>query len=332
MARSRIAQYPPSSTESQWFFTRDELDHAPSIRQGLSIPEERRLRQKMVQILWNFRNLSKCPQLVVNTAATFLQRFFMRESFQKWDHQIAAAAAFFLASKVEERPINSKNVTSMLLWIRRKQRQHGGTNLPLDWFANAFRLNEADFALPEFIKTRKDILFYEEAMLRFECFDMNVRHPHAVLGTAVKRIWHKGKGLESVEIAGDILDCAWSIANDTLAAPTCLLFRPRVIAAACLALACIILRQPLPPRPLSLSEQRTLWEYETEEGEEPEPFEEDVYWLDLFEVGSGDLQEPIDFIFETWALAEDDFVTDEASRLRKKVARILNELPPWPPS
>ncbi|GAA5865973.1 hypothetical protein JCM5353_007587, partial [Sporobolomyces roseus] len=119
MPAPRIAQYPPSSTESQWFFTRKELDNPPSIRDNVSLKDERRSRQRMIQALWQFRHISKQPQLVINTAATMLQRFYMRESYAKWDKYTAVAAAFFLASKVEEKPLNSKNVTSMLLWLRK---------------------------------------------------------------------------------------------------------------------------------------------------------------------------------------------------------------------
>jgi hypothetical protein len=74
----------------------------------------------------------------------------------------------------------------------------------------SYRLVESDYGLPDFIKRRKDILHYEETMLRMECFDMNLRHPHALVGKVVGKVW-KGKEPEG----GKVLDCAWCIANDT---------------------------------------------------------------------------------------------------------------------
>lgn len=124
--------------------------------------------------------------------------------------QTAVAAAFFLASKVEEKPLNSKNVTSMLLWLRKNGFR---PNIDPDAWRKGF--SESEYANPTFIKQRKDILHYEETMLRMECFDMNLRHPHALLGKAVKRIWNKGKGKEEVDRSSQILDCSWSVANDT---------------------------------------------------------------------------------------------------------------------
>ncbi|GAA5875275.1 hypothetical protein JCM16303_000566 [Sporobolomyces ruberrimus] len=330
MARQRLARYPASSTESQWYFTRQELARSPSIQQGMDPREEMRNRQRMIQILWHFRNASKHPQLVINTAATILQRFYMRVPFQTWDKYTAVAAAFFLASKVEERPANSKTVTA---WLRHVCRTPG----------LEFKLRESDYALPDFVKQRKDILHYEETMLRMECFDMNLRHPQALLGKAVERIWGNvegggggGKGKErgkDTEVdTTQLLDCAWCIANDTLAAPTCLLYRPQLIAACCFLLACVLQRKPLPAKPPPVSDQRTLWDLDREEGEEEDGengFEEEVYWLEWFEVGSDELKDPILYILDTWESATDPFVPYEKERLRPRVLRAIEELPPW---
>lgn len=78
-----------------------------------------------------------------------------------------------------------------------------------------------------------------------------------------------------------------------LAAPCCLLYRPQLIAACCFAIACVMLRQALPEKPLSVSEQRTLWEHDREEGEEEteeSAFQAEHYWLEWLEVGSDELR------------------------------------------
>lgn len=254
MPAPRLAQYPPSSTESQWFFTRKELDNPPSLRDNVPLKEERRSRQRMIQALWQFRHISK--QYVHSNfravVVEMLTEFAMRQTSTRYQYscyyvtavlherilremgqirerpfsphvkersqsdfthsfeQTAVAAAFFLASKVEEKPLNSKNVTSMLLWLRKNGFR---PNIDPDAWRKGF--SESEYANPTFIKQRKDILHYEETMLRMECFDMNLRHPHALLGKAVKRIWNKGKGKEEVDRSSQILDCSWSVANDT---------------------------------------------------------------------------------------------------------------------
>ncbi|GAA6011530.1 hypothetical protein JCM11491_004677 [Sporobolomyces phaffii] len=370
MARPRLAKYPASSTESQWFFTPRELERSPSIERGMDPREERRNRQKMISFLWQIRVVSRRlrpPQTVINAAATLLQRFYMRVAFQDWDKYTAVGAALFLAYKVEELPVNSKLVTTVLLELLTP-----GYRPPNP----TAELPEPDYSAPKFVKLRKEMLHYEETMLRTECFDMNLRYPHALLGKLVARVWHKGKGPEVVEHSTRVLDCAWCIANDTLslhipfrdvsfrahvllrpplavrslAAPTCLLYQPQVIAASCFILACTVLRVPLPEKPLSLSEQKTLWALGREEGEEEDDdnrFEEDVYWLEWLSVRSDELRgergfestsslsssriTPVTFILDTWNLANDPFVRDEARRIRTRALDAVDRLAPWPP-
>lgn len=45
-----------SSTEPQWYYSRDELALPPSVRAGMALSHERALRQEAVQQLWLIRN------------------------------------------------------------------------------------------------------------------------------------------------------------------------------------------------------------------------------------------------------------------------------------
>jgi hypothetical protein len=80
---------------------------------------------------------------------------------------------------------------------------------------NQWRQDPSEYAIPDFIKRRKDILHVEETMLRMECFDMNLRHPHALLGKIVKKVWNKHKGVGIEKDGYKVLECSWCIANDT---------------------------------------------------------------------------------------------------------------------
>jgi hypothetical protein len=47
---------PASTTEQQWFYTRAEVDHSPSVRAGMSSSEEREMRQKAVHAIWMLKD------------------------------------------------------------------------------------------------------------------------------------------------------------------------------------------------------------------------------------------------------------------------------------
>ncbi|GAA5967359.1 hypothetical protein JCM21900_000346 [Sporobolomyces salmonicolor] len=316
---------PASSTETQWLFSRAEVDHSPSIRAGMKRRDERRLRQKAVHVLWLLKDVTGTKQIVTTTAAAFLQRFYMRETFDNYDAPIAAAAAYFLACKVEEQNRSIKMITSGTFHIVRGTYRR---------FA-PYPVDDQEMRQPEWIDLRRKILRYEEAMLHAMCFDMTVRDPHFLAGRALAKIWHyKGKGpaADDTSVEAKLERCVWGIVNDSLASPACLLYRPELIAAACLVLASAHVDQPLPPVPLSVEEQKQVWEYAQEEGEEPEPFEAEVYWLELLDVRAEEVKDAVHFLLENYTIAQDPFVVAESQLLAAKVLPLLETLPPWPPS
>lgn len=91
-------------------------------------------------------------------------------------------------------------------------RLKNGQPVQPDWWRR-WKIDEAEYAVPDFIKLRKDILHVEETMLRMECFDMNLRHPHSFFGKVVDKVWNKANGRE--QVGARILDCGFCIANDT---------------------------------------------------------------------------------------------------------------------
>ena len=64
----------------QWLFTDTELAHTPSVRDGISITEERSRRAKGVNFIVQAGVLLKLPQLTLATASVFFHRFYMRFS------------------------------------------------------------------------------------------------------------------------------------------------------------------------------------------------------------------------------------------------------------
>ncbi|BGP38221.1 hypothetical protein JCM10449v2_002150 [Rhodotorula kratochvilovae] len=295
-----------SATEAQWYYTRDELALPPSVREGMSLTEERYHRQGAVKWLWRIRDSSGFKQPVITAAATFMHRFYMREKFQEWDYKTTAAAAIFLASKSEEEP---RSIKSLVSWI---------LDSPQDQSVSAG---------PQGMDLRQKIITYEEAILRVLCFDLTVRHPHWIAVSAAKAIWVGGEA----EVGMKVAKAAWMILNDSLPAPLCLLYTPPVLAAAALVLACVQLDVALPGPPPPLSEQKALHELavqDAEEGEETPPFEPQMFWLDLLGVKAEELREPVQDIVDVYKLANDSFVVEEGAKVSRFTRRKGKHGPP----
>ncbi|GJN88318.1 hypothetical protein Rhopal_001283-T1 [Rhodotorula paludigena] len=303
-------QLATSSTEAQWYYTKQELARAPSVGEdadGTQLARERRQRQEAVRMLWRLRNYCETTTVPVSAAATFVHRFYMRESFQQWDARILATAAFFLASKSEEEPRGIKNIVAGFLFIRNRHVKF-------------------DSQSPEFRDARMQILAAEEALLRVLCFDLTLRHPHVFLIRVCEQAWTG----EEAETGTTVARAAWLFLHDSLAAPLCLLYTPPVLAAASLVLACAQLDTPLPAAPLPLSEQRALHDFkvqEAEEGEEMPVFAPKVGWLDLLGVKAEDVEAAARDMLDGYKLALDPFVVEESQKhLAVKVDAVLSKL------
>ncbi|GAA5884443.1 hypothetical protein JCM3774_005114 [Rhodotorula dairenensis] len=324
----RALKLPASSTESQWFYTSHELANSPSVRAGLTVQQELHGRARAIKRLWALRNYQTVHQPVVSTAATFLHRFYMRETMQQYDPIVAAVAAFFLACKSEEEPRSIKALVQFLHEALRDQHRF-----------RVDRIAAPQTDLPEFQKLRARVLMFEEAILRSLCYDLTVRNPHWYAVNTAQQVWTG----EEADTGKRVAQVAWSFLNDSLALPLCLLYQPQLLAAAALVLACAQLGQPLPTDPGSLVDQRALHELEiqeAEEGEEPPPFVPRVGWTDLLEIKPEDLrgkfclllphsllpEPPIKAMLGGYNMAYDPFVADEARHLAPKVDALLAEL------
>ena len=248
---SRPLRLPASSTESQWLYTPAELAHSPSVRAGLTVQQELHGRARAIKRLWTLRNYqtvsvplrrasfpaqrADCDgatqrhQPVISTAATFLHRFYMRETMQQYDpvvnydpmstrmrarkadssrsecrtnrNQTAAVAAFFLACKSEEEPRSIKALVQFLLEATRDQRRF-----------RVDRIAAPQTDLPEFQKLRAKVLTYEEAILRSLCYDLTVRNPNWYAVNTAKQVWTGG---DETETGKRVAQVAWTFLNDS---------------------------------------------------------------------------------------------------------------------
>lgn len=104
---------PLSPTEAQWIFTPLELEHTPSIANGVHPSVERNLRALAVRRLMQLKDAVSTygprtrflyssqlsspdcdsPQIVAATAAAYVHRFYTRETFQDYEWPVRRVLA-----------------------------------------------------------------------------------------------------------------------------------------------------------------------------------------------------------------------------------------------
>ncbi|KAK7467105.1 hypothetical protein VKT23_004165 [Stygiomarasmius scandens] len=167
-----------------------------------------------VEFLFRLGTSLKLPSPALFTAATWFYRFYLRFSMSEFHRQDVAASCIFLATKTEECGRKLRDVAKV---YHSKASGVDVTDIPAD-------SKEVD-------ALQADILLVEEYLLEALCFDLTVESPHAYL-------------VDLFSVAPDervVQDYAWTIAHDSYRTPLCILFSPRIIAAACYVLAqCIV--------------------------------------------------------------------------------------------
>lgn len=87
--RPRERPRPPNpvavQNEQQWIFTEEELQHTPSIEDGMSPEQEKEMRYKGMTFIYQVGAMLKLPQLTLSTAGVFLNRFITRRSLVSKD-------------------------------------------------------------------------------------------------------------------------------------------------------------------------------------------------------------------------------------------------------
>ncbi|WFC98871.1 hypothetical protein MYAM1_001604 [Malassezia yamatoensis] len=280
--------------ETQWLFTREDLDQTPSVtgKQGphatqtggasagqranptLTTTQERVLRGKGVHLIFKMGEFLKLGQHVMTTAVTYFHRFYMRQSLQVsrsgsgWSHYEIAAACVFLACKIEESLRKLPAVVDAVMSSLDKS--HEGQ---MRWADRSYRANPQSH---EFQKWRESILSHEETLLTTLCFDLVVPQPHEVIVRAT----------QALQVEAPLARLAWCVLNDCLRDPVLILFDAPVLAAGAFWKACKV-RETDPAmyyaaRPADAS---------------PRPSQEDYLdWLDVFDVDHEEAQSALDAI------------------------------------
>ncbi|PYH39013.1 putative cyclin [Aspergillus neoniger CBS 115656] len=203
------------ATQAHWIFTDEELTRTPSQLDGMTLEAEHMSRSKGVNFINQVGIMLKLPQLTLATAAVYLHRFYMRHSMVDLPQRpgihpyTTAAAALFLATKVEENVRRMKELVVACCRVGQKQ-----PNMVVDEQSK------------EFWRWRDTILVHEDVLLEALCFDLQLEQPYRILYDFICFFrMQDNKPLRNV---------AWAFVNDSGYTVLCLQFTARIIAAAAL--------------------------------------------------------------------------------------------------
>ncbi|KAG2198354.1 hypothetical protein INT46_008232 [Mucor plumbeus] len=197
---------------AQWYFTKEEIQDTPTILDGKSFEQEQIDRIKGCHYLLSVGAKLNLPQLVVVTATTYFHRFFMRQSMVRYHVYDIAATCLFVATKVEE---CTRRLRDIIIACAQKGQKNDKLKLEED--------------SKDFIRWKETLLYNEIIVLDTLCFDLSVEHPHLSLLELENQL--------TGQVSSSSIRKAWMLLYQSLGAPLCLLYKPKVVAAAALLLA-----------------------------------------------------------------------------------------------
>ncbi|KAH9821118.1 cyclin-like protein [Melampsora americana] len=224
--------------QQQWIWSLHSISNTPSQKLGMTSQTESYQRSRAVHWMVQAAISLALPQIIIATAATYLHRFYMRKSMQKYPIKEISATAFFLATKVEEVPRKLEYVVKEYLKLD-----------PTSHLENSNGMEDPK----EFELLKQHILYYEDILLRTLCFDLAIDHPYLPLIHACKHFHltcaQASTGAPTSSIPSTLIDfsnsmkarsiaqSAWSFVNDSLMTTLCVTTHPSVVAAAAFLIA-----------------------------------------------------------------------------------------------
>ncbi|XP_050673600.1 cyclin-T-like [Leptidea sinapis] len=199
-----------AGAQEKWYFTKDQLQNSPSRKCGLDADKELAYRQQAANLIQDMGQRLQVSQLCINTAIVYMHRFYAFHSFTQFHRNAIAAAALFLAAKVEEQPRKLEYVIKVAhVCLHRGEGVNALTS-------------------EQYQEQAQDLVFNENVLLQTLGFDVAIDHPH----THVVRTCHL------VKAPKDLAQTSYFMASNSLHLTTmCLQYRPTVVACFCIHLA-----------------------------------------------------------------------------------------------
>jgi hypothetical protein len=199
---------------SRWIFPGNSLENPPSVKLGMTLDQERKLRQKSCLFIIELGKYLQCNHVVLSAATIMFHRFFMAQAFQQHDRFIICATCVFLAGKVEESPKRIKDVVDMFLLIRKKIR--------------------AESVEAELKSTQDKILVAERILLQTLEFDLQINHPY---GNCMDLLKSLKLSFPNEETRKEVRQSALNFLTDSFGSVICIQYTAELIATAAAFLA-----------------------------------------------------------------------------------------------
>lgn len=194
---------------TDWHFTKEDLKRTPSVLCGWTVEREELERAKACSLIHSASRKLHLPQLTAISACVYLHRFYMRHTLKDYHHYNIAATCLFFACKSEESLRKLDSFIPVIVYYTSKgnRRAQPGT--------------------AEYEKWRAVILRTEVVLLQALCFDMVIDHPHVTLAEL----------FDKLKLSCTLSQMAWNFIGDCIRLPLCLVYSPKSIACASVALA-----------------------------------------------------------------------------------------------
>uniref|UniRef100_A0A182M6D8 Cyclin-like domain-containing protein n=1 Tax=Anopheles culicifacies TaxID=139723 RepID=A0A182M6D8_9DIPT len=203
--------------DSKWYFTAEQLASSPSRKCGMDADQELMYRQRAANLIQDMGQRLQVSQLCINTAIVYMHRFYAFHSFTQFHRNSIAAAALFLAAKVEEQPRKLEHIIKVVHMC--------------------LGLDAPDPSRENYAEQAQDLVFNENVLLQTLGFDVAIDHPHT----------HVVKTCHLVKASKDLAQTSYFMASNSLHLTTmCLQYKPTVVACFCIHLACKWSRWEIP--------------------------------------------------------------------------------------
>ncbi|XP_070509493.1 cyclin-T1 isoform X2 [Chironomus tepperi] len=205
-------------SDPRWYFTEEQLANSPSRKCGINAELELSYRQRAANLIQEMGQRLQVSQLCINTAIVYMHRFYAFHSFTMFHRNSIAAASFFLAAKVEEQPRKLEHVIKIL-------------NICLE---------KNDMNRDSYAEQAQELVLNENILLQTLGFDVAIDHPHTHVVKACQLF-------NIVTVSRELRQTCYFMASNSLHLTTmCLKYRPTVVAAFCIYIACKWSRWEIP--------------------------------------------------------------------------------------
>ncbi|KAI9094937.1 hypothetical protein DFS34DRAFT_651722 [Phlyctochytrium arcticum] len=214
------SQQPIAPSHNKWIFTTEEVQSSPSRQHGVHPAAEQILRNKGAQFIIALAcELKRVPRLI-HPGCLYFHRFYMRNSLRAYrEYRLIAATCFWIASKLDDRPIRLSHIVEVTLKIL-----HKDSDVAIDRESTLFS------------ETRKKILFYEIEVFDALCFDSLAKDPYNCLINLLRKL----------NTSRRVKNAAMAVLNDIYISTVCLQYESRILTPMAVFMGARIMQEDLP--------------------------------------------------------------------------------------